>query len=66
MKAGLIDEVSLLLAPAIDGASGTPALFDVDGADGDSMGARLRLSRTACKPLADGTVWLRYRVAPAG
>ena len=31
LRAGLIDEVSLLVAPVADGRIGTPALFDVDG-----------------------------------
>lgn len=66
LRAGLIDELSLLLAPAVDGVAGTPALFDFDGAEGDSMGSRLRLTRTACEPFEDGTVWLRYRVDPVG
>lgn len=65
LKAGLIDELSLLLAPAVDGVSGTPALFDFDGAEADSMGSRLRLTRTAFEPFDDGTVWLRYRIDPA-
>lgn len=64
LKAGLIDELSLLLAPAVDGVFGTPALFDFDGEEADSMGSRLRLTRTAFKPFDDGTVWLRYRVEP--
>lgn len=65
LKAGLIDELSLLLAPAVDGVFGTPALFDFDGEEADSMGARLRLTRTACEPFDDGTVWLRYRIERA-
>ncbi len=62
LKAGLVDELSLLLAPAVDGVIGTPALFDVEGAEDESMGSRRRLTRTACEPFDDGTVWLRYRV----
>src|SRR5918911_48571 len=30
LRAGLIDEVSLLVAPVVDGRAGTPALFDLD------------------------------------
>src|SRR5688500_8751194 len=33
LRAGLIDEVSLLVAPVADGRMGMPALFDVDGGD---------------------------------
>ena len=38
LKAGLIDELSLLLAPAVDGLIGTPAVFDVEGGEDDSLG----------------------------
>lgn len=62
LRAGLVDELSLLLAPAVDGVIGTPALFDLEGGEADSMGARRRLVRTACEPFDDGTVWLRYRI----
>src|SRR5215213_5381308 len=30
LRAGLVDEVSVLVAPVVDGRMGTPALFDVD------------------------------------
>jgi 2,5-diamino-6-(ribosylamino)-4(3H)-pyrimidinone 5'-phosphate reductase len=33
LRAGLIDEVSLLVAAVADGRVGTPALFDIDGDD---------------------------------
>lgn len=62
LKAGLVDELSLLLAPAVDGVLGTPALFDFEGAEEESMGSRRRLTRTACEPFEDGTAWLRYRI----
>ncbi len=32
LKAGAVDELSLLLAPAVDGLAGGGALFDYDGA----------------------------------
>ncbi|MFF8801117.1 MULTISPECIES: dihydrofolate reductase family protein [unclassified Methylobacterium] len=66
LKAGLVDELSLLLAPAVDGLIGTPALFDFEGREDESMGSRRRLIRTACEPFEDGTVWLRYRIEPVG
>ncbi|MDQ0441949.1 dihydrofolate reductase family protein [Methylobacterium persicinum] len=65
LKAGVIDELSLLLAPAVDGVSGTPAVFDFRGDEADSMGKRRRLDLETCERLDDGTVWLRYRITPA-
>ncbi|HEU0054611.1 MAG TPA: RibD family protein [Longimicrobium sp.] len=58
LRAGLIDEVSLLLAPVADGRIGTPALFDVDG---DDVAPR-RLALEAVERRTDGVLWLRYRV----
>jgi riboflavin biosynthesis pyrimidine reductase len=59
LRAGLIDEVSLLVAAVADGRVGTPALFDVDG---DVTPHRLALE--AVERRADDVVWLRYRVQP--
>ena len=58
LRAGLIDEVSLLVAPVADGRVGTPALFDVDGED--AMPHRLVLE--AVERRDDDVLWLRYRV----
>ncbi|TXN68533.1 RibD family protein [Methylobacterium sp. WL6] len=65
LRAGVIDELSLLLAPAVDGLRGTPAVFDVDGTEADSLGAKRRLELRSCETLSGGVVWLRYRVAAA-
>lgn len=65
LKAGLVDEISLLLAPAVDGGRGVPALFDYDVTEGDvpvRKGVTLTLS--GCDPLPNGVVKLRYQVAP--
>jgi riboflavin biosynthesis pyrimidine reductase len=62
LRAGVIDELSLLLAPAVDGLTGTPAVFDFAGEDEDTMGSRRRLDLTACERLPGGVVWLRYRI----
>jgi dihydrofolate reductase len=39
LRAGLIDELSLLLAPVADGRSGTPTVFDVPGEEAGSAPA---------------------------
>jgi 2,5-diamino-6-(ribosylamino)-4(3H)-pyrimidinone 5'-phosphate reductase len=56
MRAGLIDEVSLLIAPVADGRTGTAALFDRDD------GTPSRVVLEAVEQLGDDIVWLRYRV----
>ena len=58
LRAGLIDEVSLLVAPVADGRIGSPALFDIDG---DDVAPR-RLALEAVERRADDVLWLRYRV----
>jgi riboflavin biosynthesis pyrimidine reductase len=60
LAAGLIDEVSVILAPAVDGRVGTPALFDLDG--GRALASRLVLEHVERR--ADDVLWLRYRVEP--
>jgi len=59
LAAGLIDEVSVLIAPAVDGRPGTPTLFDV-GNDGSSQ----RLVLAHMERRTDDSIWLRYRVEP--
>ena len=58
LRAGLIDEVSVLVAPVVDGREGTPALFDVDAEP--AMPRRLALD--AIERRGDDMLWLRYRV----
>jgi riboflavin biosynthesis pyrimidine reductase len=58
MRAGLIDEVSLLMAPVADGRIGTPTLFDIEGGDASPR----RLALEGIERRADDILWLRYRV----
>ncbi|HTJ24076.1 MAG TPA: RibD family protein [Gemmatimonadaceae bacterium] len=57
LRAGLIDEVSVLLAPVVDGRTGTPALFD------EHEGLPRGLTLAEATPLRHDVLWLRYRVA---
>lgn len=58
LKAGLIDEISLLVAPGIDGRKGQTTLFD--GLAGGTAPVNLQLK--SFKKVGDGTMWLRYTV----
>jgi len=60
LRAGLIDEVSLLVAPVADGRVGTASVFD-DAAEG---AAPRRLTLDGVERRGD-LVWLRYRVEGA-
>jgi len=58
LRAGLIDELSILIAPFADGSSGSPTLFDtLDGAT-DLTGNRWKLR--SIEHRADDILWLRY------
>lgn len=60
LRAGLIDEVSVLVAPVADARVGTAALFD------DDAGATpRRLVLEHVERRADDVLWLRYRVQAA-
>jgi riboflavin biosynthesis pyrimidine reductase len=58
MAAGLVDEISLLVAPAVDGADGISGVFDA----GAALAGKARLSLSSAETLAHGIVHLRYAV----
>lgn len=60
LRAGLIDEVSVLVAPVVDGRVGSPSLFDVGEESGKPLPHRLTL--TAVERRANNILWLRYVV----
>lgn len=62
LQAGLIDEISLLIYPGIDGLAGIPSIFEYVGGADDKPAAALSLRHTATETLDGGIVWLRYRV----
>jgi len=62
LRAGLIDEISLAIFPAVDGAKGAPCVFD-SGDDEASAPAPLRsMTLESSQVLEGGVVWLRYRL----
>ena len=63
LNAGLIDELSLVIAPVVDGTMEVPTVFDVVGRRKQGP-ANLRL--TSVRQLPRGVVWLRYRVLGRG
>lgn len=60
LEAGLIDEVSVMIGPGIDGRRGMTALFD--GITDASRPATL-LHLDSMERVNDSTVWLRYSLA---
>jgi riboflavin biosynthesis pyrimidine reductase len=59
LQAGLVDELSLIIAPSVEGVPGGPAVFDIHGELSalNTMGMALE----SCQALEGGFVWLRYR-----
>ena len=58
LAAGLLDEVSVMIAPGIDGRLGQPALFD-GMTDRDGY-LPVRLKYQTSQVLDNGVIWLRY------
>ncbi len=57
LAAGLLDEMSLMIAPGIDGRSNQPSVFD--GIDYNATPVKLEL--TDVRRYDCGTVWMRYK-----
>jgi riboflavin biosynthesis pyrimidine reductase len=58
LRAGLVDELSVLVAPVVDGRVGTPTLFDLNGQDTQPR----RLMLKGVERRADDLLWLRYHI----
>ncbi|NLT73550.1 MAG: deaminase [Chloroflexi bacterium] len=61
LRAGLVDELHLILRPELIGGSRTPALFDGPDLTPDQWPDPLRLDAATVR--AGGYLWLRYSVA---
>ena len=60
LRAGLVDELSMLLTPVADGGQGEPALFDVEQEKPAKAVASLRLK--SVRRARAGMLWIRYAV----
>jgi riboflavin biosynthesis pyrimidine reductase len=61
LRAGLVDELSLIINPAVDGAKGAPAVFDSHAA-GEQPAPVESMTLDSCQVLEGGVVWLRYQL----
>lgn len=61
LKAGLIDELSLLMYPGIDGLSGISSIIEYKGDEDEQPADGQALELLNVKTLNDGVVWLRYK-----
>ncbi|NLH71232.1 MAG: 2-hydroxy-3-oxopropionate reductase [Brooklawnia sp.] len=62
LHAGLIDEISLLLVPALDGYSGSPTIVEHDGERDALQFPVTGIELAASEVLDGGVLWLRYRL----
>jgi 5-amino-6-(5-phosphoribosylamino)uracil reductase len=62
LKAGLIDEFSILIFPGVDGLAGVPSIVEADGQPGERPAAGQALRLLGSEVLDEGMVWLRYAV----
>ena len=61
LRAGLIDEVSLVICPAVDGTKGAPSTFDSHDEHAGRAPVQA-MTLESCETLDGGAVWLRYRL----
>lgn len=62
LRAGLLDELSLVISPAIDGSTGAPTVFN--SGDKDLGPAPIeRMVLASHEVLDGGAVWLRYKMS---
>jgi 2,5-diamino-6-(ribosylamino)-4(3H)-pyrimidinone 5'-phosphate reductase len=61
LKAGVVDEISLTIAPRISGDRTAPSMADGPGPLGNPF---LELALLSCQQVESGEIFLRYRVHP--
>ena len=62
LRAGLVDEISLILCPAVDGAKGAPSVFDSGESEAGRPAPIQTMVLESSQVLDGGAVWLRYRL----
>lgn len=62
LRAGVVDEVSLLVCPSVDGAPGAPSLFDAAREDEGKRASVQGIELMSSEVCDGGVVWLRYRI----
>jgi 2,5-diamino-6-(ribosylamino)-4(3H)-pyrimidinone 5'-phosphate reductase len=60
LKAGLVDEISQVIVPVVDGGTGIASIFDLPGSTARQAVARLRA--LSHRTLPGSVHWFRYRV----
>jgi riboflavin biosynthesis pyrimidine reductase len=66
LRTGLVDELHLILCPAVDGAKGAPSVFDSAEADAEERAPVAAMSLESSQTLEEGAMLLRYRIQNTG
>ena len=62
LRAGLVDEISLAIVPAVDGAKGAPSVFDSSEKEAGMPAPVDSMTLESSQVLDGGAVWLRYQL----
>jgi riboflavin biosynthesis pyrimidine reductase len=62
LRAGLVDEISLAISPAVDGAKGAPCIFDSPNVASAGPAPLAAMTLQSSEVLEGGVVWLRYKL----
>jgi riboflavin biosynthesis pyrimidine reductase len=65
LRAGLVDELNLIICPAVDGAKGAPSVFDSAEAEADQRAPVAAMTLESSRALEGGAMLLRYRIENA-
>ena len=65
LRAGLVDELHLIICPAVDGAKGAPSVFDSTEAEADQRAPVTAMTLESSQALDGGAMLLRYRIENA-
>jgi len=65
LRAGLVDELNLVLCAAVDGAKGAPSIFDSTEAEADQRPPVTAMTLESSQALEGGAMLLRYRIQNA-
>lgn len=62
LKADLIDELSVLVYPGLDGLSGKPSIIDYKGSENELPAKGQKVEFLSVELLSDGIIWTRYKI----
>lgn len=62
LRAGLVDELNLIICPAVDGAKGAPSVFDSTEAEADQRAPVAEMTLESSQLLEGGAILLRYEI----